>query len=80
MFTPEIVKKNDPVGMLNLIENFPLQVQEAIEIGENAQLGNLSVQDVKAIVFLGMGGSAIGGDLLRSVLINELKVPMLVRI
>lgn len=78
MFTPEVVKKYDPVGMLSLIENFPLQVQEAIEIGENADLGNLSVQDVKAIVFLGMGGSAIGGDLLRSVLINELKVPMLV--
>ncbi|MDD2431757.1 MAG: bifunctional phosphoglucose/phosphomannose isomerase [Bacillota bacterium] len=78
MFTPEIVKKYDPTGMLSLIESFPEQVHEAVAIGKKANLGNLpnETRDVNAIIFLGMGGSAIGGDCLRSVLSNELKIPM----
>jgi len=70
MFTPDIVKKYDPTGMLTLIEQFPEQVQEAVAIGKKADLGNLpeEVKDINSIIFLGMGGSAIGGDCLRSVL------------
>lgn len=34
MFTPDIVKKYDPTGMLTLIEQFPEQVQEAVAIGK----------------------------------------------
>ncbi|HOA91797.1 MAG: bifunctional phosphoglucose/phosphomannose isomerase [Bacillota bacterium] len=78
MFTPDIVKKYDPTGMLTLIEQFPEQVQEAVAIGKKADLGNLpeEVKDINSIIFLGMGGSAIGGDCLRSVLAGELRVPM----
>ncbi len=80
MFTPEIVKRFDPTGMLSLIETFPSQVQEAVEIGKKADLGNLEeeAKNCKALVFLGMGGSAIGGDLARAVFASELKIPMLV--
>lgn len=80
MFTPEIVKEYDQEGMLTLIETFPKQVQEAVEIGKKADLGNLAeqIKEINAIVFLGMGGSAIGGDLVKAVLAKELKVPMLV--
>ncbi len=80
MFTPEIVKRFDPTGMLSLIETFPAQVQEAVEIGKKADLGDLKkeAQKFNSLIFLGMGGSAIGGDLARAVFADELKIPMLV--
>lgn len=80
MFSPEVVKKYDKTGMLTLIETFPAQIQEAVEIGKKADLGSLetTIKDVNSIIFLGMGGSAIGGDLIRSVLASELKIPMTV--
>jgi glucose/mannose-6-phosphate isomerase len=36
------------------------------------------VQGIQNIVLTGLGGSAIGGDLLRSYLAEELKVPFMV--
>lgn len=80
MLTPESVKRFDPTGMLSLIETFPVQVQEAVEIGKKADLGDLKkeAQNFNSLIFLGMGGSAIGGDLARAVFANELKIPMLV--
>lgn len=56
-------RKNDPADMYSAIREFPQQIADAIEIGKN---GPKVGRKAKRVVILGMGGSAIGGDLLRS--------------
>lgn len=73
----EAIRQIDPAGMYDLIKNFPLQVAEAITIGKTARVG-LNVRGIEQIVLCGLGGSAIGGDLLRSYLADELTIPFIV--
>lgn len=75
--TLEQIRSIDPDGMYNLIKNFPQQVEEAITIG-NAVKTKLDVRGIENIVLCGLGGSAIGGDLLKSYLADDLKAPFLV--
>jgi len=69
------IAAGDPAGMLRHITGFADQLREAREIGRNATL-SLSADGVTSIVVLGMGGSAIGGDLLAGYLAGDLAVPM----
>jgi len=71
------IRAADPRGMYDLIMNFPRQVREAVAIGNAATIG-LRATGIDAIVLCGLGGSAIGGDLLRSYLAGDLKVPFIV--
>jgi glucose/mannose-6-phosphate isomerase len=75
--TLEEIRAIDPSGMYQLIRNFPQQVEEAVAIGNAARL-RLGARRFQHIVVCGMGGSAIGGDLLRSYLLDELPVPFTV--
>lgn len=50
--------------MYSAIRNFPEQIRAAIEIAENGP--KLAKSKAKRIIVLGMGGSAIGADLIRS--------------
>ncbi|MGE5550591.1 MAG: bifunctional phosphoglucose/phosphomannose isomerase [Bacteroidota bacterium] len=67
----------DPKGMGDLIEAFPAQVEEAWRLGREAQVPS-DYAAVDNIIVQGMGGSAIGGDLLRALYAEELKVPVMV--
>ncbi|MEK9136493.1 MAG: bifunctional phosphoglucose/phosphomannose isomerase, partial [Bacteroidota bacterium] len=67
----------DTSNMYSLIKKFPDQVDEAIKIGNAAKV-KLNVHGIENIVLNGLGGSAIGGDLLKSYLAGELSVPFLV--
>ena len=75
--TIEEMRAVDPSDMYLLIREFPAQAREAIRIGKEATL-KLSVRGIHEIVLCGLGGSAIGGDLLKSYLAADLKVPFLV--
>jgi glucose/mannose-6-phosphate isomerase len=75
--TIDDIRRLDPSGMYDLLANFPHQVEEAIAIGTAARLP-VRTRGIDAIVLCGLGGSAIGGDLLRSYLADELRVPFLV--
>ena len=75
--TLEDIKRLDPKGMYNWIRDFPKQVEDAVRIGTKAKV-KLRVKGIQNIVLTGLGGSAIGGDLLRSYLADELKVPFVV--
>jgi glucose/mannose-6-phosphate isomerase len=75
--TLEDIKRIDPNGMYTWIADFPKQIEEAVRIGKEAKI-KLNVQGVQNIVLTGLGGSAIGGDLLRSYLAEELDVPFTV--
>jgi glucose/mannose-6-phosphate isomerase len=75
--TSEHIAQYDPSNMRRLIADFPKQAEEASAIGEAARI-KLSAASVRNIVVSGLGGSAIGGDLLRSYLAGEIKVPIAV--
>ena len=67
----------DPEDMGGLIESFPAQVEEAWRIGSEAPVPEVYA-DVDNLIFQGMGGSAIGGDLLRALYADTLGVPAMV--
>jgi glucose/mannose-6-phosphate isomerase len=67
----------DRSDMRALLTGFPAQVEDAVRIGREAALVPLKGKP-SAIVVTGMGGSAIGGDLLRSYLSDQLDVPIMV--
>lgn len=73
----ELINKHDPKGMRDLILNFPKQSQEAVTIGEAATI-KLNTSKIRNIVITGLGGSAIGGDLLRAYLADKCDVPVIV--
>jgi len=75
--TLDDIKRIDQSGMYNRLFDFPSQVEDAVRIGKGASL-TLGVKGVANIVLTGMGGSAIGGDLLQSYLADELRVPFVV--
>lgn len=66
----------DPSGMLKEIAAFPRHIEDAVRLGERAPA--LDGQP-EAILFVGMGGSAIGGELLQQLLVDTCPVPVLVQ-
>jgi glucose/mannose-6-phosphate isomerase len=61
--------------MIEHLHEFPLECQKAFEKASDFKLpANLS--DVDNVVILGMGGSAIGGDLIASLALQESKIPI----
>ena len=75
--TCEEIAKVDPSGMRSLIVNFPRQVEEAVAIGMASKI-KFPISRINNIVISGLGGSAIGGDLLRAYLAGEIGVPIAV--
>ena len=73
------MKKTDKSGMLDLIVKFPDQCEKAFSIGKDFFVPQSYIgAGYKNIVFSGLGGSAIGADLLRSYLTDEIKIPIFV--
>ncbi len=67
----------DQADMLGHIDGLPDQLQEAWRLGSTLPLPQLA--PVRNIVVAGMGGSAIGADLLASYLSDTLQVPFFVQ-
>lgn len=61
---PATRTKLDPTGMLDWVEQFPEQCQQGSLIAHAAVLPRFRA--INNVVVCGMGGSAIGGDLLRA--------------
>jgi glucose/mannose-6-phosphate isomerase len=66
----------DRSAMLDLLLDLAAQVQVGERLGQSADLPLAT--DVRAVVVTGLGGSGISGDLLRSYLHAECRVPILV--
>jgi glucose/mannose-6-phosphate isomerase len=62
--------------MKQLIEGFPEQIREAVQIARNAQLTNLP-SNLKNVVICGMGGSGIGGLIVSQWIVSEISVPII---
>jgi len=65
----------DKSGYKKILLNFNQQIEEAQDIYEKANI-KLDRQKIKNILYLGMGGSAIVGDLLFDVFFDELQIPL----
>jgi glucose/mannose-6-phosphate isomerase len=75
--TLQEMKKLDKADMLGLLLDFPQQCRYAAGIAERAKI-LCEKKSFSNIVFAGLGGSAIGADLVRSYLYFESKIPITV--
>lgn len=75
---PRQIRALDTFGMEALLRNFAGQVEEARRIGASFRPPPLLHHSFDKIVFVGMGGSAIGGDILRSLLAESSSIPFTV--
>ena len=72
----QAIGKCDEEGMLGILGSFDSQLEEALEIGLQA---DISIQTpIETVLVCGMGGSAIAGDFLRAYLGADLKIPLFV--
>src|SRR5437867_7709327 len=71
-FDPATIASRDPQQMLALITRFPRMCEEAWSLGP----AGVTVKSPQAVVAVGMGGSGIGGDLLREGVFDEATVPV----
>ena len=74
---PKVYNQYDPEGMLARIKEMPWQCQQAWQAAMSFNLP-ADYTEVDKVIILGMGGSAIGGDLVRSLAASEARVPVLV--
>lgn len=71
------IAKFDQQGMLDRILDFPQQLQDALSLSKSANF-SLPGKHIRNICVSGMGGSAIGGDIVGSYLSGVLKIPFAV--
>ncbi|TAK66086.1 MAG: bifunctional phosphoglucose/phosphomannose isomerase [Bacteroidetes bacterium] len=64
----------DQSNMRKLLTDFPKQIEDAVLIGESL-VAPFRVRALNNIVLTGLGGSAIGGDLLRSFTADQFSLP-----
>lgn len=67
----------DQSNMRKLLAEFPDQIEHAVRIGKTARIP-FRAKNIDSILLTGLGGSAIGGDVLRSYLADDLRVPFVV--
>jgi len=74
---PQVYKQYDRDGMLIRLHEMPQLCQQAWQLAMQFNLPQ-DYAKVDKVVILGMGGSAIGGDLVSSLAISEAKLPILI--
>ncbi|MBA4312846.1 MAG: bifunctional phosphoglucose/phosphomannose isomerase [Chlorobiaceae bacterium] len=68
------IQRYDKSNMNQLLVDFPKQVENAVKIGNKFKPAYNKSQ-IDSVVITGLGGSAIGGDLIRSYLSAESEIP-----
>mgnify|MGYP001412764092 FL=1 len=68
----------DKDNMFKSISNFPDNIIDAINIGEKIDFKN-NYSQINKIIISGMGGSAIGGDIVYALIKNEINIPYFVQ-
>lgn len=66
----------DQYNMYDDLKNYSNQIKQTLSDLEKFKS---NIEGVEKIVFCGMGGSAIGGDLVKACFEKELKIPMIIR-
>lgn len=76
--TPSPANKYDPSDMLGVIESFPEQCSSAKRVGFSFGISSALKRRYDNVICTGLGGSAIGADIMRSYLSSEAAVPIFV--
>ena len=71
------IKALDKSDMLGLLIDLPGQIEKAMAIAKDARL-EMDIGSISNVVFAGVGGSAIGGDVIKCCLADELNIPFIV--
>jgi glucose/mannose-6-phosphate isomerase len=74
-----LIERLDSSGMLGHIRSMPDHLDTGLEIGEKVNLRDLETETFYSLIVAGMGGSAIAGDLIRTHLMNEIRIPFQVQ-
>jgi len=74
---PQVFKQLDPEGMLRCINEMPQLCQQAWQMAMEFDLPP-DYSRVNKVVIFGVGGSAIGGDLVSSLAESEAKIPIII--
>ncbi|TRO55847.1 bifunctional phosphoglucose/phosphomannose isomerase [Candidatus Bathyarchaeota archaeon] len=74
---PDYIKQHDSEGMLETITGFPQSARKAIQNTEGIRF-KIHGGNYDAILIAGMGGSAVGGLLLKDWLEDTIKIPITV--
>lgn len=74
--TLEEIRRIDAEGMFEEIKNFPSQWTQGREGALNAELAEVTLDGINHVVIIGMGGSAIGGDLFRTLARDTIQIPV----
>jgi glucose/mannose-6-phosphate isomerase len=72
---PNAIAELDSLDVLGVVERFSDQIREAWDVGRSAR-GLPEGMGVESILILGMGGSAMSGDVTRAILEDRLAIPV----
>ncbi|UCD54822.1 MAG: bifunctional phosphoglucose/phosphomannose isomerase [Candidatus Omnitrophota bacterium] len=70
--------KIDKENMLDLLVSFPKQCEDALFIGERSRIKLSYKKRYSNIVFTGVGGSAIGADIVKGYVGGEIDIPIFI--
>jgi len=71
------IRKYDNSNMFELIKEFYKQIKQAVKIADKIDLPE-ATKPIKNVILCGMGGSAIGGDILKSYIKDEISIPFII--
>ena len=74
---PGIYRQYDAENMLVHLQNFPRLSRQAWQMAQDFELP-LAYSNINKVVILGMGGSAIGGDLVSGLAAGDAGIPILI--
>ncbi|MEM1574360.1 MAG: bifunctional phosphoglucose/phosphomannose isomerase [Nitrososphaerota archaeon] len=71
------IKKIDENNYLFSLENFPNMIRNTISLFKEYSFPE-EYHNFNKIIFAGMGGSAIGGEIIRDILLDKLSIPIII--
>jgi len=74
----KLIEKYDPKKMYDSISKFPSQLEHAFKIADSVDISKIHSGRIENIALAGLGGSAIGGDLVKSYLFFQMKIPFFI--
>ena len=71
----ENIQKFDKHNIYDVLKRFPEQIKYILD---NNNLDKINLDKISSILICGMGGSAIGGDLLNAIVKDQIKIPIFI--
>lgn len=74
--TKEQIKALDISNMYDVLKDFHVQIEDAVRIANQSDFPLPDMSSVSNVIVNGLGGSAIGGDFVRSAVLYDAKLPV----